>query len=271
MIIQKRYFGYNYAYLSDYYKGKHDFPEHLHHFLEVQCVLEGETEITVGDVTELARAGDIVVIVPFQPHSQRTPEYCRLWIGLFSPTWVSDFFSQDNFCVPTQNVFTPSEATFAHIEQKLPPAYWLAPTRKIPIETYRKLKALYCTILEEFLSTVAIGSSTLKTDVLSNVYLYVLNHYQEEDLTLKKVAAAIGYTPNYISSCLSVISGANFRTILNSARVEHAKKLLVSTDMRIVDIALESGFSSENVFYGIFEKHTGQTPRNYRLFQTNRR
>ena len=98
--------------------------------------------------------------------------------------------------------------------------------------------------------------------------MYIFEHYKE-NITLKKVAAAIGYTSNYISSCLSVIPKANFRTIINSARVEHAKKLLVSTDMRIVDIALESGFASENVFYGIFEKHTGMTPRKYRLLKKN--
>ena len=268
MKIQTRYFGYNYSYLSDYYEGKHASSEHIHHFIEVLCVLEGEIEVTVSGVTELAKKGDAVIIFPFQPHGYQTPQYCKTWICLISPTWVSDFFPRDTFYVPERNVFTPLPAIFSYITEKSPVAYWLAPQKTPGEAMYRRIKALFYTILEDFLQNVAISSSVLNADVLSKVYLYINEHYQE-DLTVKGVAASIGYTPNYVSSCLSVVPGANFRAILNSARVEHAKKLLVSTDMRIADVALDSGFSSENVFYGIFEKHTGKTPRNYRLSKLN--
>ena len=265
MKIQRRYFGYNYSYLSDYYEGKHDSSEHIHHFIEISCILEGEIEITVNGVTEFAKMGDVVVIFPFQPHSHHTPEHCKMWISLFSPTWVSEFFPRDTFYIPQKNVFTPSPSTFAYVTEKTPPPYWLPPPKTPKEQTFRRIKALYYALLEDFLQNVTISSSVLNADVLSKVYLYINEHYTESDLTVKKVAVAIGYTPNYISACLSVIPNANFRTILNSARVENAKQLLITTDMKISDIALESGFSSENVFYGIFEKHVGKTPRQYRI------
>ena len=265
MKVQHRYFGYNRATLSEHVEGKHDYPDHLHHFLEVICVLEGEIEITVGGVPQLAKKGDIAVIFPFQVHSQHTLEYCKIWVGMVSPAYVTDILSWENFYVPQMNVFTPRPTTFAYIEDVMPKqSYWVKLPSSISHRRYRRTKAIYYVILEEFFRNIELNTSNLNTGVLSAAYMYINEHYTE-DLSLKKVAAAIGYAPNYVSSCLSAIPDTNFRTILNSARVEHAKGLLISTDMRIADIALESGFSSENVFYSIFEKHTGQTPRQYRI------
>lgn len=265
MKIQNRYFGYNSSTLSEHHEGKHNYPEHIHQFLEVLCVLEGEIEITVNGVAELAKKGDIAVIFPFQAHSHRTPENCKIWIGMVSPAYVTDILSWDNFYVPQNNVFTPLPSTFAYIEAKLPKqSYWINRPSSISHRRYRKTKAIYYVILEEFFQKVNLTSSSINTGVLSAAYMYINENYKE-DLSLKKVAAAIGYAPNYVSSCLSVLPNMNFRKILNSARLEHAKHLLISTDMKIADVALESGFSSENVFYSVFEKHTGMTPRQYRI------
>ena len=264
MQIQKRYFGYNHYMLSTRLKGKHDCPEHIHHFLELLCVFDGEIEVKVNGKTEIARKGDFAVIPPFQSHGYHASDYCKIWVGVISLAWLTDFFSWDNFYTAEKNVFTPPSAVFSYVTEKIPPDNLIRREISESEELFIKMKAIYYVILEEYLSNVKISTSKLNMNAVSATYLYVYEHYKE-NITLKKIATAIGYTPNYISYCLSVIPNANFRTILNSARVEHAKKLLISTDMRIIDIALDSGFSSENVFYGIFEKFTGMTPRKYRI------
>ena len=267
MQLQTRYFGYNYATLSNYHEGKHDYPEHLHHFIEVLCVLEGEIEVTINGKTEIAQKGDLAVVPSFQPHSYHTPQYCRIWVGLISPTWITDIWSLDKFYTAQRNVFTPSTVAFTYIAEKTPHEHWKKKTM-VRRALFRRLKALYYVIFEEYFDKAAPSDSGVNISAISAVYMYIYDHYRE-NITLKKVAAEIGYSPNYISSCLSAIPNANFRTILNSARVEHAKNLLVTTDMKIVDIALDSGFLSENVFYGIFEKFVGMTPRQYRLAKRN--
>lgn len=268
MKVQERYFGNKYATLSEYREGKHSYPDHIHHFFEVICVLDGEIEISVDGITEIARKGDIAVIPPFQIHRQNTPNYCKIWIGLISPIWVSELFYGETFYKAEKTVFTPSPTAFEYITKKLPPQNWISRTSSVSKKLFRNIKALYYAIFEEYFLNVKITAANVNTSALSATYIYIYEHYLE-NITLKKVAGAIGYTSNYISSCLSVIPNTNFRTILNSARVEHAKNLLVSTKMKIVDIALESGFASESVFYGIFEKHTGMTPRKYRLLKSN--
>jgi two-component system response regulator YesN len=49
-----------------------------------------------------------------------------------------------------------------------------------------------------------------------------------------------------------------------SKRVSEAKLLLVSTDMKIGEIALRVGFSEQNYFGIIFRRYTGLTPTDYR-------
>jgi transcriptional regulator GlxA family with amidase domain len=48
-------------------------------------------------------------------------------------------------------------------------------------------------------------------------------------------------------------------------RVSHAQRLLITTNQKITDIALESGFGSVAPFYAAFEKFGGgKTPTAFR-------
>ncbi len=65
---------------------------------------------------------------------------------------------------------------------------------------------------------------------------------------------------NYIHNTL----GTNFFDFINSYRIEEAKYLLKSTDQKIEDVALKSGFNSSRAFLRVFKSFTGQTPREWR-------
>jgi AraC-like DNA-binding protein len=59
----------------------------------------------------------------------------------------------------------------------------------------------------------------------------------------------------------------NFREFLGSYRIDYAKHLLSDSKdpfIRILDVALESGFSSINSFNRCFKEVTGMTPSEYR-------
>jgi transcriptional regulator GlxA family with amidase domain len=67
-----------------------------------------------------------------------------------------------------------------------------------------------------------------------------------------------------MSQCLSTLPDINFRFLLNSLRVDHAKMLLVTTELKIIDVALESGFSNERTMQRAFRDILGMTPAEYR-------
>jgi transcriptional regulator GlxA family with amidase domain len=65
----------------------------------------------------------------------------------------------------------------------------------------------------------------------------------------------------------------NFRKLINSLRVDHAKNLLISQKFKMIDVAYECGFTGDRTFYRAFGEITGMSPTEYRrlsLHETNR-
>lgn len=55
-----------------------------------------------------------------------------------------------------------------------------------------------------------------------------------------------------------------FFTYLNQMRIKKAEYLLLHSDLKIIDIALEAGFDDPNYFTSLFKRETQMTPSNYR-------
>jgi len=57
---------------------------------------------------------------------------------------------------------------------------------------------------------------------------------------------------------------SSFKDYINKFRIEHSKFLLKKTNLKILAIALESGFTNKVSFILNFKRHTGTTPHEYR-------
>lgn len=89
--------------------------------------------------------------------------------------------------------------------------------------------------------------------------------YLDHDLTLFSLAEATGLSKHHLSEVLNRHAGKNFYEFVNSYRVDYAKRRLVEDiAAKVLDIAIESGFSSKTTFNVIFKQFTGQTPTQYR-------
>ena len=74
----------------------------------------------------------------------------------------------------------------------------------------------------------------------------------------------LGVTSPYLSMLFKHVTGLTFRDYLNKVRVEDAKRLLISTDYQIMEIAVACGFNDQSYFTKVFKKYTGLSPRNFR-------
>lgn len=91
--------------------------------------------------------------------------------------------------------------------------------------------------------------------------------YLDPSLTMPKLAAKIGVSPNYLSQTLNSFYQVSFFDYVNGMRVEFAKALLGDENkqnMSIIDIAMESAFNSRSTFYAAFKQKVGMTPAQYR-------
>ena len=92
---------------------------------------------------------------------------------------------------------------------------------------------------------------------------YMEAHYAEK-LTLQVVADACYVSQWHLSKLLNRFTEQSFYDILNSQRVEAAKRLLADPSLRIGDIGEMVGYADPAHFARIFKKTTGMSANEYR-------
>ena len=83
-------------------------------------------------------------------------------------------------------------------------------------------------------------------------------------LTVEEIGKVVGLHPNYAMGLFKKTFGITLVSYITQHRVSHAQRLLATTDSKIVDIALASGFTSTSRFNAAFSAECGCSPRAYR-------
>ena len=106
------------------------------------------------------------------------------------------------------------------------------------------------------------------TDTVKERLIDLLRHdkiYTESDLNLKRLADLLNLTPHQLSEYLNEHLKSDFRSFINSFRVNEAKELLLKDQEKsILTICYEVGFGSKSTFNAVFKKETGRTPSEFR-------
>jgi len=89
---------------------------------------------------------------------------------------------------------------------------------------------------------------------------FYLNTNYKEHVTIADVGDAIGLHPNYAMSLFRRECGMTIWQYLMRLRLSQAQALLLTSDMPILSVALESGFGSLPRFYAAFSKECGMSP-----------
>jgi AraC-like DNA-binding protein len=91
--------------------------------------------------------------------------------------------------------------------------------------------------------------------------------FLDSQLNEKLLAEKLDIQSYYLSKLLNEHLNCSFTEFINKARIEETKRLLgldKAKDMTLFAIAIDSGFSSESVFYTNFKKYVGMTPNQYK-------
>ena len=85
--------------------------------------------------------------------------------------------------------------------------------------------------------------------------------FMNPNLKITDIAAALGSNRSAISACINSQRDCSFPQFVNGYRVAYAQELLrTQPDIKIAEVCVKSGFSSEASFYRIFKAVTGTTP-----------
>ena len=123
-----------------------------------------------------------------------------------------------------------------------------------------------CLLMEDIVETF-ISAELIRNDkgntYIRNALHYISNNFTQK-LSLTAVANQVGLSPNHFSGLFHETVGISFREYLYQFRVEESKRLLLSTDYSLSEIAIAMGFSDQSHYCKVFKKVVGISPRKYR-------
>lgn len=254
--------------------------EHLHDFIEINYVYEGQCTQRINGENIHLKQGDFCILDKDIPHSIGALDTSDILINILinEETFSSLFLYKlkntpsiqakmlaDTFTSQAKHnkylIFNGKESTFLHTQiQLMLCEYW-----SFNEKSQQFLSHYLQLILMEWVRLY----SDKKNQSYSNnrfdyhkVLKYFDNNYQ--NLKLETLAKEFGYNSNYLSNMLKKSTGKNFQELLLEKRLLIACDLLSTTTLSIELISEESGFNSPSYFFRQFKKHYLCTPKEYR-------
>lgn len=106
-------------------------------------------------------------------------------------------------------------------------------------------------------------NSTCSNPAIENTIYYIEKYYYK-NLSLDLLADISGYSKYTFCRNFKKVTGYTPATYISQYRINHAKKLLLETDLPIKEILSKCGFNNETHFYSVFKNSVKVTPNEYR-------
>lgn len=139
--------------------------------------------------------------------------------------------------------------------------------RKQMIHTHRNIKLILLLLLGQLDRhhipyLVIYDSSMMPSYDEGKILKYLSDNFSTA--TLSSTAAHFNFHPTYFSSLFKKLFHESFSKKLLSLKLEHAKRLLVTTDLSTQEIMICAGFNDRSYFFKSFKQYYGMTPMQYR-------
>ena len=240
------------------------FPPHLHSYVEIVYVIEGNISVTINDNTKELQSGDIAVSFPNDIHSYSTELSSKIKLLIFSPEIISSYFSR-RMDKTLENPFISSHS----MDKGITSLFHMLYEEYTNCNNKYVIKGLLYTILGKLDSHYSLKSSIHSyNNITQSLLRYIESHYHE-NITLQSIANDLGFSKFYLSRIFTKKIGYQFNDYVNRLRINMAQKLLTETDQPVLNIALECGFESQRNFNRTFKEYTSVTPSEFRFSARN--
>ncbi len=257
------------------------FRAHRHDFLEFSYVVSGSGWETINASKHPMVPGTFTFVLPYQVHELFTDPGSNLVLYncMFSMDLLMESGQNDGLAGLIEMSPLPAFAQFEGkhrervqylIEDMQQEYNGDDPWRKTILQLRLK-EILVCfdryRRAETSSDYAPSPSSTRASAAVWPIIHHIHRNYQE-DLNLSDLAAKFTMSVSRISEVIKQTTGQTFVHFLHDLRLRHACSLLVSTDLSMLEIALEVGYGSYKTFSRIFRETKGIVPKDYRKLRS---
>ena len=105
---------------------------------------------------------------------------------------------------------------------------------------------------------------------MSQAIAFIENNLYDEQLDLRYIAEQAGLSPYHFHRTFQTIAGEPVVQYIKKRRLDGAAAMLTGSDKRIIDIAVDCGFSSQEAFTRAFSRTYGLSPGMFRRLKPPR-
>lgn len=248
---------------------------HIHRDLELGMVLEGSVTLNIDRSSRLLKEKDIYLINPMESHEFASDANGALLLAIqLSPLMTEPVYPDSS------NIRFSGSANLRDCFRDFPQRYTILSALCVELAcSYLERRPnyefkcfslaaalfhlLHSTVPREVMSNEDYLPMKQRTDRILSITDYIEQNFRRK-LLLEEIAERENLSLTYLSHFFKAALGETFHEYLNQKRFEYACHLLATTDRKILDISLSSGFSDVRYFNRIFQNQFGCTPRDYR-------
>ena len=229
------------------------FPDHLHSQAELMYLFDGAAEMRVGGQSWALSPGDLCVCFPGVVHGYgERSENAQALMLIFAPELFGDFSGMMSHYVP-ETPLVRAEALTEDVR------FCVEQLRRESARgtDERAARGYIQVALARVLPGMAMTDRTAAaTDASYDVLKYLADHFTEP-ITLDSLARALCVSKSYLSHTFSRQLGANFRTYVNTLRLDFDNALTAQTD--VPELAREAVRRDPfALFAEFYEKQNGE-------------
>ncbi len=259
---------------SPYYEThKHLRQAHRHNFYHVLLFTQGKGTHSIDFETFTIQPFQIYFMVPGQVHSWKFEGLVDGYIINFSPEIFQSFLLNPDFI-----------GSFSFFRGNVSDS-----VINIPQDSHQKIQSLFEDILREsreekgfelamvkalminifvlvsrfVISKEVKNTSSFNYTLLKNFQKLISDNYKSLKLP-KEYAELLYITPNHLNALCNDLLGISAGEVIRNRVFLEAKRLLISPDLSVSEIARILNFTDNSYFTKAFKKHVGQTPEEFR-------
>ena len=252
------------------------FESHSHASYTVTVLLAGRMQATIGEKQYKLAAGQIALTNANENHAAQATDFEFLSISI-SPTLINELITEIGLTrafaditfrtsvVSDEAIITLARTIIAEIAQEKVGHREMLESlaRQLAIHLLRSHFAVRKS------AQIELSRAGLVDRRLRRAIEFVHDNYSRE-LALGEIAATAYLSEFHFARLFKQITGVTPHVYLANLRIEKSRKLLIETQIPIIEIAAMVGYQSQSHFTKIFKSVTGLTPKAYRTIAESR-
>lgn len=243
---------------------------HMHEHLELTLITEGRMLYVVDGKYIEAQVGDVVFFGSYIPHAWIPDRACP--VNVVELTFKGDFTQR--YMITDSPIFPRLAA--GNLKYAVIPAQNRESAQRIRtiaselstpgfgnrFAAALELNLVLLALLRKTETLPAESEQGLST-VVRTAKEYISAHLAESP-GLTEISSAAYVTPHHLSYLFKKQMGIGIADYMNQQKILRTAELLSDSELSILDIAMQSGFTSKSNFYRVFKDYYGITPQQMR-------